>query len=97
MNHSALPRNDEPWVPFFRTREDFEFGDIALQAALKKEHRKALIQLINKCLRGEGKFTLTDDDDLQGSWERAERSLTPVCYSCVSFSILYDLSPLIFL
>lgn len=78
FNREPLPENNQPWSPYFNTREDFEFGEVALEAALSKNQCKTLITLIQKCIQGKGQFTLTTNDDLEAAWRRAALKLTPV-------------------
>jgi len=68
---------DEPWYPF-ETREDFELAEIALQAAIKKEHFDALLKLIRRCADSKGSVTLSSHDQMKETWTQASVLLTPV-------------------
>ena len=76
------PVNDEPWRPFFNTREDFEFAKILMEAGVSKGHSDRLLKLFKKCLSGNGTLTYSNYSDIKSSWDRAAEKLTPV--SCVT-------------
>ncbi|KAG1811595.1 hypothetical protein EV424DRAFT_1327573 [Suillus variegatus] len=52
------PIDEEPWRPF-RSRGDFEFSEIALDAALNKSQINALLGLISRISQGQAQITLT--------------------------------------
>ncbi|KAG1796452.1 uncharacterized protein HD556DRAFT_1431467 [Suillus plorans] len=54
-----LPVDEEPWRPFC-SRGDFEFAEIALNAALNKSQINALLALIGRISRGESRFVKHD-------------------------------------
>ena len=62
----------------FRSRADFEFAELALEAALNRKQTERLISIINKCLSGKDAFTFKDQADLDSTWERASLLRTPV-------------------
>lgn len=72
------PPNDEPWRPFFNTREDFEFAETLMEAGLSKGHTDRLLKLFKKCLRGDGTLTYSNYSDVLASWDLAANRLTPV-------------------
>jgi len=67
----------EPWAPF-RTREDFEFTELVLEAGMKKGQVKALIKLFNKCIKGEGSFTIPKYKVMADTLELASNRLAKV-------------------
>ncbi|KAG1849251.1 hypothetical protein F4604DRAFT_1593550 [Suillus subluteus] len=71
-----LPINEEPWRPFV-SRGDFEFAEIALDAALNKSQINGLLALIGRISRGETQMTLKNDADLCKAWEHATEQVTP--------------------
>ncbi|KAG1859232.1 hypothetical protein F4604DRAFT_1882756 [Suillus subluteus] len=71
-----LPINEEPWRPFV-SRRDFEFAEIALDAALNKSQINGLLALIGRISRGETQMTLKNDADLCKAWEHATEQVTP--------------------
>lgn len=75
--------DDEPWKPFC-TQLDFEFAELALQAALSKGQINAFIKLIHHCAEQVEKLTLKNSDDLEDVWENASTRMTPV--SCLAVS-----------
>jgi hypothetical protein len=68
-----------PWCPF-RSRGNFEFAEIALDAALNKAHINGLLALISRIPSGETQMTLKTDMDLRKAWEHATDQVTPVCH-----------------
>jgi hypothetical protein len=71
------PPDDEPWRPF-RSREDFEFAELARDAALNHPQIDGMIKLIQRCQDGPGPFTFHSHNDLKRSLEDASKLLTPV-------------------
>lgn len=90
------PRNPtKPWTPF-RTRAEFEFAEIALDAALNKRQVDALLKLFRRCVGGEDTLDLKDHAELTDMWELASvlhtrvcSSMCPNCKSCLNHSINY--------
>lgn len=74
-----LPVDEEPWRPFC-SRGDFEFAEIALNAALNKSQINALLALIGRISRGESRVTFSNDNELRKAWEHAAAQVTPVCH-----------------
>ncbi|KAG1830270.1 hypothetical protein DFJ58DRAFT_737038 [Suillus subalutaceus] len=71
-----LPVDEEPWRPFC-SRGDFEFAEIALNAALNKSHIDGLLALIGRISRGESRVTFKNDIELRKAWEHATAQVTP--------------------
>ena len=68
----------EPWVPF-RTREDFEFSEIALETMMTRKQTDAMIKLFHKCIEmGEGSFTISNHKDMEDTLKVAANRLTKV-------------------
>ncbi|KAG0695436.1 hypothetical protein DFH29DRAFT_814173, partial [Suillus ampliporus] len=67
------------WCPFCSCG-DFEFTEIALDAALKKSQINGLLSLIGRISRGETQMMLKNDADLRKAWEHATDQVTPVCH-----------------
>jgi hypothetical protein len=72
----------EPWKPF-RTRSDFEFAEIALEAALNQAQTDTLIKFVRRCISKPTSFTLNNHSELCQMWELASNKLTAV--SLISF------------
>ncbi|KAG1876519.1 hypothetical protein DFJ58DRAFT_720982 [Suillus subalutaceus] len=70
-----LPVDEEPWRPFC-SRGDFEFAEIALNAALNKSHIDGLLALIGRISRGESRVTFKNDIELRKAWEHATAQVT---------------------
>ena len=70
----------KPWSPF-RTRAEFEFAEIALDAALNKRQVDALLKLFHRCIEGQDQFGLKDHTDLTEMWELASVLHARVCSS----------------
>ncbi|KAG1896435.1 uncharacterized protein F5891DRAFT_1193009 [Suillus fuscotomentosus] len=56
----VLPAEQEPWRPF-QSRADFEFSEIALDAALNKNQIDWLLNLMAQISQGQAKITLKND------------------------------------
>ncbi|KAH9021110.1 hypothetical protein EDB83DRAFT_2508328 [Lactarius deliciosus] len=67
----------EPWLPFFNTREDFEFAEILMESNMSKVQSERLIKLVKLCLNRKGTLTFSNYSDLQTTWDRAASQLTP--------------------
>ncbi|KAH9047803.1 hypothetical protein EDB84DRAFT_422383 [Lactarius hengduanensis] len=74
------PPSAEPWCSFFRTREDYEFTKIVMEAGLSDDLIERLIKLIRRCIEGKGPVTFTSYSDVLSARERASASsqLVPV-------------------
>ena len=71
------PVDPKPWLPF-KTREDFEFSEIALDAAMTKAQVNATIDLLHRCIKGKGNFTLSNCDEMRRTLEVASERLPKV-------------------
>ncbi|KIK18210.1 hypothetical protein PISMIDRAFT_109892 [Pisolithus microcarpus 441] len=76
QNQPMVDDNSQPWHPF-QTHEDFEFSEIAHQAALNKDHMNKLLSLIQRIAKGEAKFTLQSHHDITEAWKCAAKLMTP--------------------
>ena len=76
-----MPLDKEPWRPF-RSREDFEFAEIAHSASLSKKQVDNLVKLIKRCEKNPGALMFEGVQDVVRSWEDASRLLTPVSSLC---------------
>ena len=76
LKHTNLIHPD-PWYPFW-SRLDFEFAELALEAALSKEQTTRLLTLAQRIHARTEKFTLQSYHDLQNTWKAAEHCTTPV-------------------
>jgi len=76
---NVLPADPEPWVPF-RTREDFEFAELAMEAGMSKAQVNAMIGLFRRCIKNEdGHFTLSSYDEMRKTLTTASERLPKVC------------------
>lgn len=72
------PVEPEPWLPF-KTREDFEFAEIALATAMTKAQIDATIGLLHRCIdKGKGSFTLSNHDEMRKTLKVASDRLPKV-------------------
>ena len=71
------PPNKEPWRPFI-SREDFEFAEVVLDAALNKDQVNTLIKLMHHCANGQSSFNIRSHSELCAIWKKASGMLTPV-------------------
>lgn len=69
--------NSKPWWPFL-SRTDFEFAEIALEAAMTKKQIEKMINLFRQCSHGRDSFNLTNYNDVRSTWEAASQRHTPV-------------------
>lgn len=81
------PIDEEPWHPF-RSRGDFEFSEIALDAALNKSQINALLGLISRISQGQAQITLKSETDLSKAWDNAAAELTPVSLTKTAYMII---------
>lgn len=72
-----IPPSSEPWSPF-KSRADFEFAEIVLQASLNTRHTDALIKLFRRVVDEQAEFTFTSHADLKRSFDTAALAHTPV-------------------
>lgn len=73
------PVEPEPWLPF-KTREDFEFAEIALDSAMTKAQIDATINLLHRCIdKGKGSFTLSNHQEMRKTLKTAAERLPKVC------------------
>jgi hypothetical protein len=62
------------------SRADFEFAEIALEAALTKDQVDSMIKLIGRLIQGQDSLTLTSHSDLRKAWDAASELVTPVAW-----------------
>jgi hypothetical protein len=67
----------EPQFPF-HTREDLKFAEITLEAGMTRKQSNVLIQFFHRCIRGEGKFTISNHGDTTNKFKAAANWLTKV-------------------
>ena len=80
---STHPVGPSPWEPF-RSREDFEFAELALETGMSKAKVNALIKLFHKCIeKGRECFTLSNYKEMEETFAVASEQLAKVCtYTC---------------
>lgn len=71
----TAPPDDEPWHPF-STREDFDFAELVHDTKLNQKQIERFIDIINRCQKSPGSFTMRNHNDLKGSLEKASKLLT---------------------
>lgn len=69
--------DEEPWQPF-SCRADFEFAELAHNAALNKDHTDDLLRLIWRIAEGHATLTFKSHRDVSSAWDRAASQMTPV-------------------
>ncbi|KAG2140569.1 hypothetical protein DEU56DRAFT_870910 [Suillus clintonianus] len=72
----AIPAEEEPWRPF-RSRSDFEFSEIALDAALNENQVDRLLSLMARISQGQAQIMLANKADLRKALDNAAAELTP--------------------
>ncbi|KAG2036685.1 hypothetical protein BDR03DRAFT_982794 [Suillus americanus] len=68
--------DEEPWQPF-SCCADFEFAELAHNAALNKDHMDELLWLIWRIADGQAKLTFKSHRDVSSAWDRAAGQMTP--------------------
>ena len=68
----------DPWIPF-KTREDFEFAEVALEAGMTKAHVNRMINLFHKCQDEKDHITLSSYDEMHKILAVASERLPKVC------------------
>ncbi|KAG1859234.1 hypothetical protein F4604DRAFT_1589105 [Suillus subluteus] len=68
--------DNKPWEPF-TCRADFEFVELAHQAALNKDQTDKMLQLIWQIAEGHAKFTFRSHAEVSKAWDRAATQMTP--------------------
>ncbi|KAG1769124.1 hypothetical protein EV702DRAFT_1181845 [Suillus placidus] len=68
--------DEEPWQPF-SCPADFEFAELAHNAALNKDHTDELLRLIWRIADGQAKLTFKSHRDVSSAWDRAAGQMTP--------------------
>ncbi|THH17255.1 hypothetical protein EUX98_g9164 [Antrodiella citrinella] len=80
-SQTPRPQPDErPWRPF-RSRGDFEFAELALDAGLNNPQTDAFLAYIRRLLSGTVELTLQSSADLNKVWESASDSHVSVTVS----------------
>ena len=79
-SNSMEPSIKEPWLPF-RSREDFEFAEIAHDVAMNRSQVDDLLMLFHRCQQDPGKVTFRNYSDLRQSWKDSSKLLTDVSAS----------------
>ena len=72
------PVDLDPQVPF-KTREDFEFAELALRTGMLKAQVNVMIDLFHKCIKKEGSFTLSNYAEMHKKLALASERLPKVC------------------
>jgi len=70
---------EDPWQPF-QSRADFEFAELALEAALNKRQVEKLIGIFEHCKSGQDTFSIKNHKDLRDLWKDASALVTPVSF-----------------
>jgi len=76
MQPPTLKTSDMPWEPF-RSYSEFEFAEVALDAALNKKQIEKLLKIIQRCIKGEDGFGLKSHKDLTSIWIDASVMVSP--------------------
>jgi hypothetical protein len=69
--------SDTPWKPF-GSYSEFEFAEVALEAALNKRQIDKLIKIIQRCVKKDDDFGLESHNDLTSAWKDAAAMVSPV-------------------
>jgi hypothetical protein len=79
------PADEAPWR-LFCSWGDFEFSEIALEAALNQGQVDKLLSLIMRIAQGNTHITLKNEADLHMALDNAAAELTPVCllFFCIT-------------
>ena len=81
-----LPHNlafdSKPWSPF-KSLADFEFAEVALEAALNKNQIEKLIKITRHCINGDDVFNLASHKEICEIWTDASAMVSPVSASYI--------------
>ena len=81
----SAPCDREPWRPF-RSRTDFEFAELILEATLNKEQTDMLLKLVCNVQQQPDSFTLTTHAELMEMWEQASKAKS---LAAVGITLMY--------
>ncbi|KAI6018654.1 hypothetical protein BKA83DRAFT_4464950 [Pisolithus microcarpus] len=79
----------DPWYPF-QSHLNFEFAELALEAALNKEQVNHLLHLMKSVCSTGKVFTLSEYNDLQSTWQAASHCMTALQEFTVYCHLLWD-------
>jgi hypothetical protein len=78
-----------PWTPF-KSRADFEFAEIALQAALNQNQVDRLLKIFERCASGKDKLNLKNNKEIREIWSDASALISTVRRYFISLCSLMD-------
>lgn len=92
VQENTYPADPEPWAPF-KTREDFEFAELARETGMTKGQINALIRLFHQCIEnGKDSFTLSGYNEMHETLKVASERLPKVCCMFFAHFIFPDLT-----
>ena len=68
-----IPIDTEPWKPF-RSRLDYEVAALIHETHMNNSQTKTLLELIHRCIKDPGSFTIDGATDLGKIWDHARSS-----------------------
>lgn len=78
----SLASDSKPWSPF-KSLADFEFAEVALEAALNKTQIEKLIKITKRCINGDDVFNLVSHKEVCETWNDASAMVSPVSGSYI--------------
>lgn len=69
--------SETPWKPF-GSYSEFEFAEVALEAALNTRQVDKLLKIMQRCIRKDDDFSLHTHNDLTSAWKDAAAMVSPV-------------------
>jgi hypothetical protein len=83
LPHTSLAFDSKPWSPF-KSLADFQFAEVALEAALNKNQVEKLIKIIRRCINGGDVFNLASHKEICEIWADASAMVSPVSVLYIS-------------
>lgn len=80
-----------PWRPF-KSKLDFEFAELALEASLSKRQVEKMISIIRQTQSGEDHFNIHSHQELHEAWNQASALLTPVSKVAIVLPVYTELN-----
>jgi hypothetical protein len=75
--HKISCHDPPPWHPF-KSRSDFEFAQLALEANLSRAQVEKLISIFKRCNAGEDTLNVLNHSDIKKRWSESSTKYSQV-------------------